>query len=406
MVRVGVVGGGRAGVEAGLEAASKGAKVTLFEGASRVPDWRNSWPDLLTSSPPPIRDTHSLLEAEGVEVLLGETVLSVDQGLVVSGSRVRRRFDAVVVATGSSPALSRFVGSGKTGVYVLDGPQAYVEAGRHVGSADWVVVQGEGILALRVADRLSSRGLGVTLLRRRPLAGLTEVDSMLVSAAAARRVSIVQGQVEAAAGQGRVQAVVSGGRVHACEALLVLPELSPRLPRVPVTLGRLRGIRVEEDQSSSSPGLYAAGSCSEPALRPPCPGISRTSSSPGRVAGANAAGGILSLRCSPSWSEELFGLAFSATGQSLEEAALAGLDASRVVVRRGSSALCCVVYERRSLRLLGIQSAGLGPGHSAALAVAVGQSAHLSALADLSSADSTDISLVAEAVRQGLGWSV
>ena len=343
------------------------------------------------------------LESAGVGVIEGQEVLSVDSGRTVTARGSRSRFDSVVISTGSGRRYSRFKGSSKRGVFFADMSDALSPRPPIVAGGRALVV-GEGLPALRAADSLCSLGSQVTVLSRGPRGWprLQEaVEAALVTRAASLGVKFLSGEADIAAGTSEVRCVVTEGRVVPCEAVLVLPRLVPHHPLVEARTGERGGILVDSRQASTCPGVYSAGSCSLQVGSSSVPGPHHSA---GKVAGCNAAGGSLLSGPPPSTRERLFGVEVTSAGFTLRESLTAGLDADFGAATRGTSQACSIVYERRSLRVLGAQMAGGEPDQHSTLLLAVAQSMPLEALAGLDSGPSTDMSLIAEAVRRCLGW--
>lgn len=153
-----VIGGGPAGLEAALVAASSGHRVRLFERAGRLGG------QLAVGAIPPAKQelmvwieyAESQLRRMGVEVRLGETA---------SAETVARLApDCVILATGSSPVWPSIDGIDRavtaTAVDVLNG---LAEVG------DEVVVVGGGETGCETADFLASLGRRVTVVEMLPV---------------------------------------------------------------------------------------------------------------------------------------------------------------------------------------------------------------------------------------------
>ncbi|QQG49427.1 MAG: FAD-dependent oxidoreductase [archaeon] len=383
MRRVAVVGAGKAGTAAAVEASARGAAVEVFE-AEPLPEAGGL--------------SRFLGSLEG-SVSWGTRVISVNGARAVSTSRSRGHYDAVVVSTGTKKRVRRFPGSSKPGVFLTGdaGPD-------ETPPGDRVVVQGEGPEALALAAGLVIGGSKVTLVTGSPI-GLrrlcAEGAGALAGIASQHSLGLARGQVAAALGSSRVQVVLLSTReLLPCDLLLALPSTVPNPPLLEASVGERGAILVDSSQASDTPGLFAAGGSSAYSPGAFASGTPAGSApSPPRVAGANAAGRHAHLTSPPPESFEFFGVPVSVAGLTHDEATWAGLDASRTVTGEGPE-VCSVLYERRSLRLLGLQLVGGSPGSHAAVALASAQPQDVRALAELDQVQSTDISLVAEAARQ------
>jgi hypothetical protein len=122
----------------------------------------------------------------------------------------------------------------------------------------------------------------------------------------------------------------------------------------------------------------------------------------GEAAGANCSGGHVVPRISSCNYFEVFGVGVVVAGLSHWDSHLAGLDAVETsTVSRGLT--CSLVYDRRSLRVWGVQIVGAGASDYAQAAPLVVSGSHtLDDLAHQEFPLSTDISVLVETAREGL----
>ena len=408
-MKVCVVGGGPAGSAAAAEASDCGAEVTLFERHEVAPPPSDDWPDFIRSPGTP---SPRASVPRGVEATFGVSVLAVRAGCRVYTAAGTRPFDSVVLASGSSALVRPFPGVTKRGVFVLATFEDCLRLARERSSLERPVVLGRGLRALRVADALLEGGRTVCVAGPddRPDPRLDPSTSLVLrKAAEARGASFFSGQSVKAVGTESVEAVVLDGEVHACDALVVVPSLIPSLPAGDLRRGPCGGALVGASMESSIRDCYAAGGCAELA------GVSAASATrtlslhyscatSSRVAGANAAGRFLAFRPVGSFGARVFGVGLACAGLSLSQARHLGLDAVESTVSREGST-CSLVYDSCSGRLLGAQMAGAClPSLSPPLSLLASQSVSLSSLAYADLGESTDISLLLQAARQGIAW--
>ncbi|HLQ06360.1 MAG TPA: NAD(P)/FAD-dependent oxidoreductase [Nitrososphaerales archaeon] len=406
MTRVAIIGGGTAGYEAAAEASRNQAKVILLERSDHWEPSCHSWADLILSPqrsemPPPL--------PKDVELIHGAEVTLIGPCSVLTADGTRVRFDSVVVATGGEFMPAMFPGRRKRGVVVLDGLETYAELGRERSSMAHVVIRGEGVDALQVADALSGPGKKVTLVSAPWIEGFASktVADVIREAAAKKGVTILDSKLEGAVGLGHVEAVIAGGSVVQCDTLAVLPWRCPRAPRTSAEAGPSGGLLVDQYLRSNSPGLYAAGLCAVPRTGQPFPcTLGGAAARSGRVAGANATGHSLAFH-PPRFAEaSFFGLRWARFGASLGEARGRGLMVSEISRRWSPGSACSIVYERPSEKVVGVELViEEGNERLGALASITSQTS-LQAIAYGVSGDSSDISLVSDTARLGLqAWS-
>lgn len=155
--KVAVVGGGVAGCEAAIMAATRGHSVTLYEKESQlggqwilasIPIGKEEFNSFLTWQ-------HRQLEQLGVTIKLNITV---DKALIEKTDP-----DAVIIATGSKPAIVPIPGIDKTHVVTAhDVLSSKVVVGGNV------VVIGGGLVGAETADHLAHHGCQVSIVEMLP----------------------------------------------------------------------------------------------------------------------------------------------------------------------------------------------------------------------------------------------
>ncbi len=406
MTGVAIIGGGTAGYEAAAEASRNEGEVILLERSDIwEPSW-HTWADLIVS---PERSERPPALPNDVELIHGADVTFIGPHAVLTADGRRVRFDSVVVATGGEFVSALFPGRRKRGVIILDRMRTYTELGREKSSMAHVVIQGEGVLALQVADALSGTGRKVTLLAAPWMEGFASktVGKVVREAAVEKGALILDSKLQGAVGCGRVEAIIARGAVVPCDTLAVLPVRRSRVPRTLADTGPSGGLLVDQYLRSSSPVLYAAGWSAEPRTDWPhtCT-LERVAARSGRVAGANATCHRLAFHPSRSAEASFFGLRWASVGASLGEARGHGLTVSEISRRWSQGSACSIVYERPSGMVVGVELViEEGNEQHGALAFLASPTS-LRAVAYGVSGDSSDISLVSDTARLGLqAWS-
>ncbi len=406
MTRVAIIGGGTAGYEAAAEASRNEAEVILLERSDHWEPSCHSWAGLILS---PEQSERPPSLPNGVELIHGADVASIGPSSVLTADETRVRFDYVVIATGGEFMSPMFPGRRKGGVVILDRMQTYAALGREISSMAHVVIQGEGVLALRVADELSGTGRKVTLLAAPRMEGFASktVGNAVRDVAAEKGVSILDSNLEGAVGCENVEAVIAGGTVFPCDTLAVLPGRSPRVPGTPADTGPGGGLLVDQFLRSSSPVLYAAGWSAEPRTGWPHPcTLEGAAGRSGRVAGANATGHRFTFH-PPRFAEaSFFDLKWAKVGAGLNEARGHGFTVSEISRRWSPGSACSIVYERPSGRVVGVELVTEQGNERHGSLASLTSPTSLLAVAYGVSGDSSDISLVSDTARLGLqAWS-
>jgi NADPH-dependent 2,4-dienoyl-CoA reductase/sulfur reductase-like enzyme len=404
VVRVCVVGGGTAGSAAAMEAASKGAGVTVLERSERPdPPWR-TWPDLIGPSQTAGDHSPARLGNRGSYAKCQTTeAKSVGPGFVVTTRKRREEFDFVIIATGSSFGPPTFQGSRKPGVFVLDSARAYSDLGRYWSAKAKAVVAGEGWRSLQVADRLGACDKEVRAFISHWQRGGPSplVFNVIQGAARDRGVCIEMGNLERAAGSGDLEAAVAGGEVMSCDTLASIPRRIPRVVPASVPLGRSGGLPVDRRMKTTAPAIYAAGACAELDARPyPSVTLEWEALHSGRIAGSNCMGGRHGIGLVRFCELTMFGLRWSRMGIGAPAALALGFQAEVACRRWGDSTACVIVYEGTSERVLGIESVEAFDKRTAEV-IPIESGVTLQTLA-YGGLGSSDISLVSDTARLAL----
>lgn len=340
----------------------------------------------------------------------GEQVLSVDKGLTVRTNSGSGNFDRVVIATGKKARPREFLGIGKNGVHLLVSGTSYFHLGRAAASYEKVVVSGRAIDALRIGSDLSGRGTSVTVivpkgdeLERQVGDGAARV---LKRRAAEMEIEVLTGQPQRALGIGGLEALMVDGRILRCDGLAVLPDLEPSIPSNTADRGTQGGVLVDGHLGTSVPGLLAAGGCAEMTISSHWKtwSLEKSADASGRAAGANAAGRVTAFSPVGYLQLRLFGLDLIVAGLTGNEARFVGCDATETHYRQDDATECTIVSEKRTGRVLGVQIVSPSGHGRQAVPFAALQLMTMENLAYSDFGGSTDISLVAEAARQGTSW--
>ncbi|GIH06779.1 oxidase [Rhizocola hellebori] len=278
-----VIGAGPAGLAAATTAARFGRSVALLDAATRPGGqfWRHRAADTGAGH----RDwaTFAALrdQLSGVDYRPGSRVWFVEPGFTVHLEGGERFAGArLVLATGAYDRSFPFPGWDLPGVVTAGAAQALLK-GQGVPIGKRVVVAGSGPFLLPVAAGLARAGVRVPAVIEAasplgylrgvpPLGKVAEAAAYLAQLARHRIPYRTRRVVSAAHGDGRVTAVTVSGpggqRVIECDALAIGYGFTPQV-ELAIAAGcetRLDGdgslvVQVEDGQSTSVPGVYAAG---------------------------------------------------------------------------------------------------------------------------------------------------
>ena len=248
-----IVGGGPAGLSAAVNAAARGKSCTVVSNAlAHNPLYRAKQVDNylgMRGMTGAAMLEALLLEAEeaGAVVMEGRVLSILPMGedfmTAVGNEMVESR--RVILCTGIAAGRTlaqedRFVGRGVSYCATCDG---MLYRGRRA------VVTGDAADLAEEAAFLLEIGVLTTVITARAVSGLPEgMEAMTASAIALQ-------------GADRIEGVVADGRLFPCDVVFILREVMAPGSLVPGLQTDGRFIRVDADQQTNIPGLYAAGDC-------------------------------------------------------------------------------------------------------------------------------------------------
>lgn len=271
-----VVGAGPAGIAAAVSAAKAGMAVTLVDAQPEPGGqiWRGQW-----GSPvyPSARFWFAALRGSSVHLRMSRRVVAAPGsgwlGLTGPGGAEQLGYDRLILATGARDRFLPFPGWTLPGVCGAGGLQALEKGGLDVRGKR-IVVGGSGPLLLAVATHLRRRGARVLAVAeqasaaslRRLLPELLRHPRLLLQGLPALSLPLHSGAwVTGAVGNHQLREVhlqtPRGPRVIEADLLAVGYGLVPNLelPRLMGCAVMADGVRVDEGQRTSVPGVFAAG---------------------------------------------------------------------------------------------------------------------------------------------------
>ena len=386
---------------------------------------------LLSSPLGDVRDSSFFHALKNVRTLDQTEATSIDREArqvrirrLSDGQETALSYDQLVLATGARAAIPDIPGTDLPGIYTLHGVEdAEAIRGRlRDPQAKEVVIVGGGVLGCQITEAVALQGSRISLVEAQPsILGIVdpELAAHVEKHMARRGVRVHTGcAVIGLEGADRVRAVrLADGRSLPCDFVILATGVQPRVTlaqRAGIELGTTGAVRVDPEQRSSDPLIFAVGDCAEnrnlitgqPTWLP----TGSTATREGRVAAGNICGhpqsspGVVGTRVL-----KVFDWTVASTGLSEAEAVDAGYDPVTALIVGPDRAhylptsqhiLLKLVADRSTRKVLGLQ--GIGPGEVAKridiVATALFAGLHLGQLSELDLAYAPPYSLALDNV--------
>ncbi len=333
----------------------------------------------------------TLKERRGIRARTGARVVEILPGRrrvryleSESGRDSLVHYDRLVIATGYKPLLPRFIPQHEIrGLLTMSRLEDGIRLHDLTSSCRKAIVVGGGYIGLMMAEALVARSLEVTLLdRNRQVCGELDEDMARIVQQELESNGVgvlLETRVTGIVEEGRrLRALQVGRETLPCDLGLVDVGVGPNTDlaeQAGIPLGMSSAIQVDGRGQTQLPGIYAAGNCAETIHlvtgKPIAPALGTSAAKQGRVVGENLAGrrsqfpGTLETSV-----EKVFSLGVARTGLTLRQAVADGFEADSVHIKALDRAAYYpesqplhvkLVFERRTLRLLGGQMIGGGP---------------------------------------------
>ena len=211
-----------------------------------------------------------------IKPVLGNRVQSVDfstRKVRVGDSGLTVPFDRLLIASGADPRIPAVPGSQLPGVFCLRTRSQAQDIVAAAGRSRRVVVVGGGLVGLKAAHALQSRGLQVVMLIRsaHPLRLQVDADAgrMILAKLREHGLQVLVGAaIIAFEGKGSIMQniVLSDGRTIPADLVVIAKGVTPAAGFAaagPIELGSGGGIVVNNTLETTVPGIYAAGDVAE-----------------------------------------------------------------------------------------------------------------------------------------------
>ncbi len=239
-------------------------KVTILSRETVKPYARMALPYLLAGRVE--EKDFFLAEPAGAELLLGEEALRIDPGRREVAATAGKTFpyDRLLIATGGTPERPKIEGGDLPFVFTVhDLTDVTGIRGRLPGRAGRAVIAGAGPVGMEIGDALQGLGMAITF-----VVASDRVFSTLLDRPAAEMVQrkLSEKGVEIRTGEEIVRigedgdVLLKSGERRQCDVVILGKGVAPCLPFLAGSgIAVDRGIRVDDHQETSCPGVYAAG---------------------------------------------------------------------------------------------------------------------------------------------------
>lgn len=327
-----------------------------------------------------------------------------------AGDEIWLPYDKLLLATGSSPVIPKTLANMPENVFTLHGvaDAEGIKTALAQNRARDVVIVGGGLIGIEMTEALSTKGARITIVEKEPrILPMVdaEISCLVEKHLEANGVKVVtRARAESFQGSPSVTAVVTDKGVYPADMVILGTGVRPNaeLARsAGLEIGATGAIHVDQYLRTSDPDIYAAGDCAETTHlltgRPFHMPLGSTAMKQGRVAAVNICGGsdvfkgvLGSCIC------KVFNFCVARTGLGETEAREVGYDVVTALAAGQDRAhympnvgllLLKLVVDRRTRKLLGVQSTGAAAGDKrvdvAAMAITSGWTVDELSTADL-----------------------
>lgn len=322
MNRIVIIGASDAGISAALNAREQSNTAVIkvlsadefpnfsicgipFYIGGEVADWRNL-----------AHRSIGELESFAVDFRLGHRVTEIDSGgkfiiaLDPAGKAERFNYDRLIVGTGAVAVRPEIPGCRLPGVFLLRYMGEALAVQKYIveRSPARALIVGGGYIGMEMAEALHRRGLSVTLAEIGPSVMPTldpDMGDLLKEALTSRGIRVLTRMpVTRIEESGKALAAFGGnGQIGSFDMILLATGVRPETAiakAIGIPTGPGGAIRVNRRMETGIPDVYAAGDCVETwhALlgRYVYMPLGSTAHKQGRVAGINAAGGVMEFK--------------------------------------------------------------------------------------------------------------
>jgi NADPH-dependent 2,4-dienoyl-CoA reductase/sulfur reductase-like enzyme/rhodanese-related sulfurtransferase len=338
-----------------------------------------------------VRDEYYFENFKGIETLTSTEVLSINRSQKtiearngLTGVQQTIPYDALMLATGSTPNILPIPGVDLDGVFAVSNLHKAIEIKDRIakGQVGKAVVIGGGAIGIEMAEAFTDIwGVETTLIefQQQLLPKIVDWPMAAVLCKHLRdknvTVYLQEGAVEILGQEGKVTGVRTDKRTLDADLVIMATGVRPRselAQQAGLQISQIGAIMVNRRMQTSDPAIYAAGDCVEiPHLltgKSFYAPLGSLANKEGRVAGDNMAGIPTTFPGGVgSFIMKAFDVCIAATGLSLDVALAEGFDADVSLTAPADRAhffptqgiVCCMmVFDRRTRKVLGLQAVG------------------------------------------------
>ena len=336
-----IIGLGTAGYAAAMEAAKRGADITIIEKRDFETFSPCGLPYVIDGSIPRFEDLKHAVRLRNTEKLLSHEVESIDvhQKTVAvkdleSGDKKNIVYDKLIIATGASPLVPPITGVRELlgeGTFVISGIGDTSQMKEKAESSESCVVVGAGAVGSETACTLHNKGLDVTMVEMLPHMFPQALDADIASEVKTHIESVgipvyVGSKVESVKEEnGKI--IVSAGKKYTCDFALITCGVRANYTlaeKAGIEIGKW-GIKVTPGMETSAKDVYACGDCIETFSylngEPWMMQMATSALRMGPIAAANALGGDAAYEgCLNTFASELAGKDVASCGFTEKQA--------------------------------------------------------------------------------------
>lgn len=389
-MKVVIVGLGTAGYAAAMEAAKRGAEITIIERRDFETFSPCGLPYVIDGSIPQFEDLKHTIKLRNTEKLLSHEVRSVDTDKKIvaardlkSGEEKEISYDKLIIATGAVPVIPPVRGVRELfgeGTYVIYGIDETSQLKRKAESSESCVVIGAGAIGLETACTLRNKGLKVTIIEMLPQVFPQALDADVAGEVENHLKSlgmdvILNSKVESLKKEnGKIKVMTD--KEYMCDFALIAAgvKADTRLAEKAGLIMGKWGIKVTAKMETSAKDVYACGDCIETFSyingKPWMMQLATSALRMGSIAAVNAVGGHEEYEgCLNTFASELGGKEIASCGFTEKQAQFFGYE---TVTGKGSGTVTAdyypgedtvnvkLVVDRKNHQLLGGQAFGRG----------------------------------------------